>query len=84
VPVRLGFALGAYPWLKADALWISFPVSSFSNMALGLAFYLHGGWRKSRMQIGGAPTAAQPPGEDECIEEALADAEPGGRLNPAG
>jgi putative MATE family efflux protein len=85
VPVRLGFALGAYPWLKADALWISFPVSSFSNMALGLAFYLHGGWRKSRMQIGGAPlAAAQPPGEDECIEEALADAEPGGRLNPAG
>src|SRR4051812_46611480 len=25
-PIRLGFALGAYPWLKADALWLSFPV----------------------------------------------------------
>jgi putative MATE family efflux protein len=84
VPVRLGFALGAYPWLKADALWISFPVSSFSNMVLGLAFYLHGGWRKSRMQIGGGPPTPQPIGADECIEEALADAEPGGRLNPAG
>jgi putative MATE family efflux protein len=82
VPVRLGFAVGAYPWLKADALWISFPVSSFSNMALGIAFYLHGGWRKSRMQVGGG--LAAPVGEDECIEEALADAEPGGRLNPAG
>jgi putative MATE family efflux protein len=81
VPVRLGFALGAYPRLGADALWLSFPVSSFSNMALGIAFYLHGGWRKSRMQIGGT---AAPIGEDECIEEALADAEPGGRLNPAG
>src|SRR3954469_17050636 len=83
-PVRLGFALGAYHWLKADALWLSFPVSSFSNMVLAIAFYLHGGWRKSRMQMGGAPAAPQPPGEDECIEEALADAEPGGRLNPAG
>jgi Na+-driven multidrug efflux pump len=76
-PIRLGFAFGAYPWLKADALWLSFPVSSFSNMALALLFYLHGGWRKSRMQ-------AAPPGPDECIEEAVADAEPGGRLNPAG
>jgi putative MATE family efflux protein len=74
-PVRLGFAFGFYHWLKADALWLSFPVSSFSNMALALAFYLKGGWRKSRMQA---------PGTDECIEEAVADAEPGGRLNPSG
>ena len=77
-PVRLGFALGAYPWLKADALWLSFPVSSFSNMALAIAFYLHGGWRKSRMQAG------PPVDPQECIEEAVADAEPGGRFNPAG
>jgi MATE family, multidrug efflux pump len=76
-PVRLGFAIGAYPWLGPDSLWLSFPISSFANMALATAFYLHGGWRKSRM---GAP----PPGEDECIEEAQADAEPGGRLNPSG
>ena len=34
-PVRLGFALGAYRWLGADALWLSFPVSSFANMAHG-------------------------------------------------
>jgi putative MATE family efflux protein len=79
VPVRLGFALGAYGWLKADALWLSFPVSSFANMALAVAFYLHGGWRKSRMEVGKGPV-----GSDECVEEALADAEPGGRLNPAG
>jgi Na+-driven multidrug efflux pump len=81
-PVRLGFALGTYRWLGADALWLSFPVSSFSNMALAVAFYLHGGWRKSRMTIGGP--AAPPPDEQECVEEALADAEPGGRINPAG
>jgi putative MATE family efflux protein len=76
VPVRLGFALGAYPWLGADALWLSFPVSSFVNMVLAIAFYLHGGWRKSRM--------GPPPAADECLEEAQAAAEPGGRLNPTG
>ncbi|WP_341633407.1 MATE family efflux transporter [Sphingomonas agri] len=79
VPVRLGFALGAYPWLKADALWLSFPVSSLANIAMAIAFYLHGGWRKARMEIGRAPMD-----EQEAIEEALAEAEPGGRLNPAG
>jgi putative MATE family efflux protein len=76
-PVRLGFAYLAYPSLGADALWLSFPVSSFSNMVLALAFYLHGGWRKSRMQ--GAPRDAQ-----ESIEEANAATEPGGRLTPSG
>ena len=76
VPVRLGFALGAYPWLGADALWLSFPVRSFVNMALAIAYYLRGGWREARM--------GPPPGPEECREEAQAAAEPGGRLNPAG
>ncbi|HEX9947273.1 MAG TPA: MATE family efflux transporter [Allosphingosinicella sp.] len=76
VPVRLGFALGAYPWLGADALWLSFPVSSSVNMVLAIAYYLHGGWRKGRM--------GPPPAPEECIEEAQAGAEPGGRLNPTG
>lgn len=76
VPVRLGFALGAYRWLGADALWLSFPVSSFANMAMAIAFYLHGGWRKARM--------APPPDPAECVEEAQSGAEPGGRLNPSG
>jgi Na+-driven multidrug efflux pump len=80
IPVRLGFALGAYPWLQADALWLSFPVSSFANIALAIAFYLHGGWKKARMDI----SHAEPIDEQECVEEALAEAEPGGRLNPAG
>jgi hypothetical protein len=43
---------------------------------MAIAFYLHGGWRKARMQI--------PPAADELIEEAEAGAEPGGRMNPAG
>ncbi|HEX8125726.1 MAG TPA: MATE family efflux transporter [Allosphingosinicella sp.] len=76
VPIRLGFALGAYPRLGADALWLSFPVSSFANMAMAVAFYLHGGWRKGRM--------GPPPVTEECIEEAQAAAEPGGRMNPTG
>ena len=81
VPVRLGFALGAYPWLKADALWLSFPVSSVANITLAIAFYLHGGWKKARMDIAHPPAVD----EEEVVEEALAAApEPGGRLNPAG
>ncbi|MFL6768664.1 MAG: MATE family efflux transporter [Sphingomicrobium sp.] len=75
-PVRLGFALGAYPWLGADALWLSFPVSSLANVAMAIGFYRHGGWRKARM-------LAQP-SVDEAIEEAEGLTEPGGRINPAG
>jgi putative MATE family efflux protein len=75
-PVRLGFALGAYRWLGADALWLSFPVSSFANMAMALGFYLHGGWRKGRMHL--------PIDAGEAVEDALGDTEPGGRLNPSG
>jgi putative MATE family efflux protein len=74
-PVRLGFALGAYPWLGADALWLSFPVSSLANMAMAIGFYLHGGWRRARM--------AAPPPAAELTEEAQADSEPGGRITPS-
>jgi Na+-driven multidrug efflux pump len=80
IPVRLGFALGAYPWLKADALWLSFPVSSVVNISLAIAFYFQGGWKKARMGIG----HHKPLDPTEAVEEALAEAEPGGRLNPAG
>jgi len=75
-PIRLGFAIGFYPWLGPDALWLSFPVSSFANMVLALAYYWHGGWRRARMGI-------LPLDDAEAIEEAQADAEPGGRLNPS-
>lgn len=79
IPVRLGFAIGAYPWLKADSLWLSFPVSSFANVTLAIAFYLQGGWKRARMTIGHPPVD-----EEEAVEEALAEAKTGGRLNPAG
>ena len=75
-PVRLGFALGAYRWLGANALWLSFPVSSLANMAMAIGFYLHGGWRRQRMM--------PPPTADEAIEEAEASMEQTARLNPSG
>jgi len=75
-PVRLGFALGAYRWLGANALWLSFPVSSLANMAMAIGFYLHGGWRRQRMM--------PPPTADEAIEEAEATMEQTARLNPSG
>jgi len=75
-PVRLGFALGAYPWLKANALWLSFPVSSLANMLMAIGFYLHGGWKKQRMM--------PPISTDEAIEEAEGAMEQTARLNPSG
>ena len=78
VPVRFGYILGAYGWLGADAIWSSFPVTSFINLLLAGAYYLNGSWRKAHMRIEDRPS------DDECIEQAEATREPGGALNPAG
>src|SRR3954451_13115931 len=78
VPIRFGYIFATYGWLGADAIWTSFPATSLINLALATAFYLHGGWKKARM------TVDERPGDDQCIEEALATREPGGALNPAG
>jgi putative MATE family efflux protein len=79
LPVRFGFIFATDQWLGADAIWWSFPVSSFANVALAVAYYLGGSWRKARMTID------QPcPDDEECTEEALATREAGGALNPAG
>jgi putative MATE family efflux protein len=78
VPVRFGWIFATYPALGADAIWWSFPVSSFVNVSLAVAFYFHGGWKKAKMRIGDRPD------DEECTEEALATREPGGALNPAG
>ena len=77
IPIRFGWIFATYNWLGADAIWTSFPVTSFINLALALAYYLQGGWRKARM-------AVEPIDEQEIEEEALATREPGGALNPAG
>ena len=78
VPVRFGYIFATYGWLGADAIWTSFPVTSFINLALAIGFYVHGGWKKARMTLGEQPC------EEETTEEALATREPGGALNPAG
>jgi putative MATE family efflux protein len=78
VPVRFGYIFATYGWLGADAIWTSFPVTSFINLALAIAFYVHGGWKKARMSVDDRPD------QEECIEEALATREPGGALKPAG
>jgi Na+-driven multidrug efflux pump len=78
VPVRFGFIFATDQWLgSADAIWWSFPVSSFANVALSVGYYLQGGWKKARMRSGPVP-------EEECIEDALGTREPGGALKPAG
>ncbi len=60
LPVRFGFIYATDQWLGADAIWWSFPVSSFANVALAVGYYLQGGWKKARM------TVEQPcPDEDE-------------------
>jgi MATE family, multidrug efflux pump len=78
VPVRFGYIFATYHWLHADAIWSSFPVTSFINLAIAIGFYVHGGWKKARMTIDTRPDS------DQCTEEALATREPGGALKPAG
>ncbi|MGE5562170.1 MAG: MATE family efflux transporter [Bacillota bacterium] len=78
IPVRFGYIFATFHWLGADAIWTSFPVTSFINLALAIGFYVHGGWKKVRMTVGDRPD------DDECTEEALATREPGGALKPAG
>ncbi|BBD98351.1 MATE family efflux transporter [Sphingobium amiense] len=74
--VRLGFYHLAYPLLGADALWLSFPAGSVTSLALASAVYLHGGWRKAKLI---APVHAE-----ECRETVNSEAEPAGRIAPAG
>jgi putative MATE family efflux protein len=54
--VRIGFAKLFQPLWGADAIWWSFPASMIVSVALTLAYYRWGGWRKARM----SPVAPQP------------------------
>lgn len=51
IPFRLGTALLLHPILGADALWISFPASSFVSMLLAIAYYRYGNWRTVRLTV---------------------------------
>ncbi|QNH13460.1 MATE family efflux transporter [Xanthomonas sp. SI] len=47
--VRVPFAQLLQPQFGADAVWWSFPTSSICSMALSLAYYRWGNWRKAQM-----------------------------------
>ncbi|NBU79470.1 MAG: MATE family efflux transporter, partial [Sphingomonadaceae bacterium] len=49
VVMRFGVGFWLYPQWGADAIWAAFGVSALSSALLSIAYYLHGGWRKSRM-----------------------------------
>ncbi|WP_449473540.1 MATE family efflux transporter [Sphingobium chungangianum] len=74
--VRLGFYHFSYPYLGANALWLSFPVSSGSALLIAGLAYLQGGWRKATLLV--------PVHEEECRESISAESEPAGRFAPAG
>lgn len=76
-PVRLGFVWATDQWLGTDALWLSFPVGMVATMLMAIVLYARGGWKRPSL----APTRID---QDECIELAMADAEPGGALQPTG
>ncbi len=44
VPVRFGYIFATYSRLHADAIWSSFPATSFINLALAIGYYMKGGW----------------------------------------
>ena len=78
LPIRLGIALATYGWLHADAIWISYPISSTLSMLAAVAVYRQGGWKKRKPMMQPRPTP------DEAIEEANAAMEPEGRMTPTG
>ena len=75
-PIRIGFALAFRPIMGPDALWWSFPISSFVSLCLAFWFYRRGTWRAQVMAV--------PHETERGTEHAHADGEPAGRLHPTG
>lgn len=70
-PIRLGFAWGAYEWLGADAIWLSFPIGMVATMLMSIWLYRNGSWKKGSVlptadahdkdaQYDGSPPEAEP------------------------
>ncbi|MBU3076341.1 MATE family efflux transporter [Sphingomonas quercus] len=75
-PVRLGLMVSLLPYYGAEAIWWTIPISSLTSMLLSLAYYRWGKWR------GGPLLTVTDP--DEASEQSEGDAEPAGRMKPAG
>lgn len=58
--IRVPFANFMQPVIGVDALWWSFPVSAICAMAMSLAYYQWGNWRKARMLAPHADEVAIP------------------------
>lgn len=76
LPVRIGLAATFDPSWGADAIWWSFPAGSLASLAMTVAFYLHGGWRKLHLVPAKTPI--------EVEEETLADCDATGKAAPIG
>ncbi|MCR5877990.1 MATE family efflux transporter [Phenylobacterium sp. J367] len=57
--VRIPLANLLEPHIGADAVWLSFPIGSFTTLALAGGYYLWGGWRKAKM-LDAPPTSDAP------------------------
>ncbi len=80
--IRVPFAEGMQPYLGADAVWWSFPVSSFFAMLLSLAYYRWGGWRKARMLPAHRGELAAPSEVPSMPPSPVADPDPAAPTRP--
>jgi putative MATE family efflux protein len=84
--VRVPLANILEPHIGAQAIWISFPIGSATTMILAGAYYIWGGWRKSRMLPTTTPATDEPDtGFGQPVTEgaeAIADA--ASRSSPSG
>jgi Na+-driven multidrug efflux pump len=82
--VRVPLANFLEPKLGADAIWISYPAASTVTLILAFAYFMWGGWRKSRMLPTTMTVTDEPDtgfgapslGEAEVMADAAANAKP--------
>ena len=56
--VRMSVGFGLYPHYGSDAIWWSFMASGSTSALMGIAYYLHGSWRKGQ-SMSAAPAFAE-------------------------
>ena len=78
LPVRFGWIFATRDWLGADAIWTSFPVSSFANLALAALYYWKGDWRKAQLRVEDVP------GDGRMYRASRGDARAGRRAQSGG
>ena len=53
IGVRFGIGFTFHPRYGADAIWWAFTGGAMSSIAMSVGYYLHGGWRQSKVGRGG-------------------------------